>query len=411
MKPRLLFISHVNPAHPRSGQQQRVYYSLKAAKRFFQITFLTLSSGNPEDLEQLRELCDDVIALPPLLLDYRTKLVYALQYICFALRTGLKKSNFIIGEVEFSPKRLESVLKDRNFDYVIFEYWYAYKSVSLFQSHGMSCILDMHDTLWKAFEQQIKTKPFPLFYKERIKRLYRQYEQHAWKSFDRIIALNKIEQNMVKGVISTNVMVDFLPMGIDLSVWEYLWIYNDSAPYRVGFYGSLSSKVNIDSALRCLEKIMPIIWEKKPGAEFWLIGNHPADALLQRAKTDSRIKITGYVEKVQKVIAKMGVILCPWEGVFGFRSRIIEVMAIGVPLVVSYDAIAGMGIAEGGIEVGRTNDELANHVLGLLDNKGLACQLSLNARSDVEKNYSFEDTYLKYFNRLQKRIDERSKND
>jgi len=114
---------------------------------------------------------------------------------------------------------------------------------------------------------------------------------------------------------------------------------------------------------------------------------------------------------VQKVIAKMGVILCPWEGVFGFRSRIIEVMAIGVPLVVSYDAIAGMGIAEGGIEVGRTNDELANHVLGLLDNKGLACQLSLNARSDVEKNYSFEDTYLKYFNRLQKRIDERSKND
>lgn len=405
MRPKILFISHVNPVNPRSGQQQRVHYSLKAARVFFHTTFLTLSSNLPEGLDQVNKLCDETITLDPILSTYKNKITYAFQYIYFVFRTGLKKSNFIIGEVEFSSQRLESILKGRRFDYVLFEYWYAHKSVVIFKRFGIPCILDMHDVLWRAFEQQIKKRPLPFFCKERIKRLYQQNEQTAWKSFDRIISINKFEQNIVKNVVPPNVIVDYIPMGIDLGIWEYLWKFINQGHHRLGFYGGLSSKVNVDSALRCIDKIMPIIWETDPNAEFWLIGNRPADVLLQRASQESRIKITGYVEKVHTVIAEMGVVLCPWEGVFGFRSRIIEVMAVGVPLVVSEDAIAGMGITEHAIKIGRTDTELANIALEILENEKTAQQMSLLARQDVEQKYSFESTYLDYFENLAKSLE------
>lgn len=405
MKPRLLFISHVNPANPRSGQQQRVFYSLKAARAYFYVTFLTLESDDKEDAQCLHELADEVIFLPRLFNKRTAKIRYLLSYLLFTLKTGLKTSNFVLGEIEFSPKRLMFVLENRKFDGVIFEYWYAYKSAASFRQHGIPCILDTHDILWKAFEQQVKVKPVPVFYKRRIRNLYKHQEQNAWKAFDRIITLNQLEQENIKAVVGENIPVDFLPMGIDLNQWKYLWKRKNPVSPQICFYGGLSSEANVKSALWCLDKIMPFVWLKLPSAEFWLIGNRPVNILLQRAEKDSRIKITGFVQDVAQVIAEMGVILCPWEGVFGFRSRIIEVMAVGVPLVVSEDAIAGMGIAEHAIKIGRTDAEIANNALEILENENMAQQMSLLARQDVEKKYSFESTYLDYFENLAKSLE------
>lgn len=407
MKPRLLFISHVNPSNQKSGQQQRVYYSAKAAKEFFHTTLLTLGPLDNLRDASLFELFDDVIILSPTLSSFSHKMFFALPYILFHLRTGLKRSNFALGEIEFTKKHLETITAGKDFDCVILEYWHAYKGISLFQEHGLPCILDMHDVQWKTFELQLKGKKYPTFYKKRIISLYRKNEELAWKTFNRIIAINQIEQKLVKSIVTPSTEVDFLPMGIDLTKWLYLWKQNDNLPSRIGFYGGLSSDVNIKNALYCIDEIMPFIWNKYPTIEFWLIGNNPATILEERAKVDSRIKLTGYVENIQEIISQMQVILCPWEGIFGFRSRIIEVMAVGTPMIVSRDAIAGMGIADNIIKIGQTPSEFAEYALIILNNKKTAEKMSLSGRKFVEQNFSFESTYLNYFENLARFINGR----
>ena len=90
----------------------------------------------------------------------------------------------------------------------------------------------------------------------------------------------------------------------------------------------------------------------------------------------------------------MTAVLCPWIGTFGFRSRLIEVMALGVPVVVTADAIYGMELEQGsGVLVGGSDDEMARHTLALVTNRSYAHEQGALARMQVERAFSLENTY------------------
>ena len=86
--------------------------------------------------------------------------------------------------------------------------------------------------------------------------------------------------------------------------------------------------------------------------------------------------------------------LCSLKGKYGFRSRLIEAMALGVPLVVTSDAIYGMGLEdEKGISVYDSDEKIADTTVNLLLSPDFASQQSILARKQVEEKFSFEATY------------------
>ena len=104
--------------------------------------------------------------------------------------------------------------------------------------------------------------------------------------------------------------------------------------------------------------------------------------------------VTGFVDDVQSVLRSMTAVVCPWEGTWGFRSRLIETMALGVPAVVTPDAVHGMELEHGGgVLHGRTDAELAAHVLQLLSETDFQKEQSRRARERVEQLFSLEKTY------------------
>lgn len=40
----------------------------------------------------------------------------------------------------------------------------------------------------------------------------------------------------------------------------------------------------------------------------------------------------------------MALVLCPWSSTYGFRSRIVEVMSLGILVVATSDAVYGTGL-------------------------------------------------------------------
>ena len=145
--------------------------------------------------------------------------------------------------------------------------------------------------------------------------------------------------------------------------------------------------------MRCYESIMPEIWKSLPEVELWLVGSDPP-AFLRALEKDRRVRVTGYVERVQDIIRTMAVVVCPFSGTYGFRSRIIEVMALGVPMVVSPDAVYGMGMDIGrGIFLEATDKKMAQTCIDLLRNPEAARQQSQFARAQVEEKFSLQATY------------------
>lgn len=393
-KPRLLVLSHVPPFPRSAGQHQRVFYTLQAAREKFHVTFATVA-GPESDLtrEKLLTVCDDILLLPSVHgRNVASRLFHLAVGTVYATTTGLKRSNYAIGRVEFHPRRIATFLGSRAFDCVLFEYWHAAASTAVFRQRHIPCVLDMHDILWKSYSHALEPLAgFLGVWKRWAVRQYKAEEERAWTQFDAVVAINRDEERLVSGLLSGHVSVFHAPMGTDLSLWPYS--PQPSTPPRLAYYGALGGQQNEQSALRCLTQIMPAIWEKVPDAELWLVGSNPSESL-RRLGIDSRVHVTGYVEHVQQVLRTMSAVVCPWIGTFGFRSRLIEVMALGVPVVVSPDAVYGMELQEGkGVLRGRTDAELVNHVLRLITDATFAREQGKLARDQVEQVFSLENTY------------------
>lgn len=398
----LLFISHVIPINPSSGQQQRVLQMINEGRKNFKVVFLTFCQHEKiEDTQKnLSKIVDHCIVLPSI---YQRSLIHKIWYsvlsFFFQVRTGLKKSNYIIGQLELTNKRVEDALKEEKIDLVIYEYWHAWRSTSVFKDKGKPVILDMHDNLTSAYEGQLNHKVFlPKKIKHRMLEQYLREERLAWSQFDRIISINDLELDVVRDN-TTRANLFFCPMGLDLDYWNYS--YNPTVPVRLGFYGGLGSEVNSRQALFTIKKIMPILWKKLPDVELWLIGSNPAEELRNITTRESRIKVTGFLLDPRPTLASLTALFCPWEGVFGFRSRVVEVMALGVPIIASPDAVAGMGFtANSCISFASCAEEFSEKAYQLVRDQNLALRLSLEGRTEIEENFSIEATYGKLFSEI-----------
>lgn len=394
--PHLLVISTVWPFPRKAGQQQRVYYTLKALRECFHVTFLTVAPDNKvaSTHTELLEYCDEAIVLQS---QYDAtkfrKAWHKLLGTFYTLWTGLKFSNYLVGQVEFTPERLDTHVENLDFACVLYEYWHASETPVIFQKRGIPCILDMHNILWQSYARQLAAKPYlPEWWRDWRVAQYKRHEERAWEKFDALISINAAEHESVRSRMSPSVPIFYAPMGTDLSSWPYSW--SPVEPRRVAYYGGLGSPHNQKDALFCYEQIMPEIWRQEPSTELWLVGSNPPEFLQQLSRQDSRVVVTDFVPIVQDVLKTMTAILCPWSGTYGFRSRLVEVMALGIPVIASPDAVYGMGMDDKkGIFLEETSQGMVAAVLKLFQDTQFAQRQSRLARSQMEEKFSYEATY------------------
>jgi glycosyltransferase involved in cell wall biosynthesis len=251
----------------------------------------------------------------------------------------------------------------------------------------------MHDILWQAYARHLQASALPpVWWKQWAVRQYRAAEQAAWSKFDALIAINAEEQTYVRNLLADRVPVFYAPMGIDLEQWPYCWTPSD--PPRIAYYGGLGNPHRQRDALHCYEALMPPIWRRFPAAQLWLVGSDPPAALFELTRREPRVRVTGFVEKVQEVLKTMTLLLCPWSGTYGFRSRLIEVLALGVPVVASAEAAYGMELSSGqGIFLVQSDAQLAQTCIDLLSDPALLRSQSRLARNQVQERFNFDATY------------------
>jgi glycosyltransferase involved in cell wall biosynthesis len=394
--PRLLVLSHVLPFPGSAGQEQRVRETLAAARPTFHVTFATSAPAQEHAAlrTKLAPYCDDVILLPSTF--HRSLAHRAFHHAtgaAYALATGLKSSNYIIGRLEFAPGRVASLLRGRRFDVALFEYWHAAASTRVLQEHGVRCVLDMHDILWKGREQRLRERTvIPAALRDASVARYKRAEEHAWTLFDGVVAINEEERDHVRTHVATHVPVFYAPMGTDLDKWCYRW--SPATPPRLAYYGGLGTSHNQRSAVQCYRDIMPLVWKAHPDAELWLVGSNPPEELRGLAAADARVTVTGFVPDPRATLASMTAVLCPWRGTYGFRSRLVEVMGLGVPVVASPDAVAGMGMTVGnGLFLAEEATEFAGAASRLIREPEFARRQSRLAREQTERSFSLDNTY------------------
>jgi len=354
--------------------------------------------------EEMNELCDEVIWLRD---KYKRNILsrffYKAASILYCFITGLKTSNYYIGKLWFTENAISKALKKKVIDIVIYEYFHAWESANYFKKQNIPVILDTHNILWQSYLAQYKhNNILPNFLKGYYFRKYKETEERIWSFFDEVIAINTCEQVYIKSKVSASTNVPLIYMGIDVSAWQYSWL--PASPVRLAFYGGLGSPHNARSAIACAKEIMPEIWKEFPETELWLIGSNPTEEV--KSLESDKIHITGFIKDVAPLISTVSIMLCPWEGKYGFRSRIIEVMSLGVTVVASRDAVYGMDMEHGiGIYLNDSSSEMIDQCIRLLRDRPALTKQSKLASDEVKSRYSFESTYLAGFQELYKKVE------
>lgn len=130
-----------------------------------------------------------------------------------------------------------------------------------------------------------------------------------------------------------------LPNGIDLDVWHRT---TPTLGTRVVLVGNLGYRPNADAAVLLVEDVMPHVWDRVPDAEVEVVGVGAGRELTARL-SGPRVSVTGAVPDVRPHLDGAAVVVAPLRVATGIQNKLLEAMAMEVPVVTSSVAAAGLG--------------------------------------------------------------------
>jgi glycosyltransferase involved in cell wall biosynthesis len=141
---------------------------------------------------------------------------------------------------------------------------------------------------------------------------------------------------------------------------------------------------------------MPLIWEKKKNVKLMVVGSNPPEEI-HALTSDPRVTVTGYVKDVRDFLAMGRAVVLPLRMEYGHRGRIFEVMAMGIPTVITPQGIKGMEINNGeGLLIEDSSQSFARAVLTILEDPSYAEELGMRGRKIVLEKFSMEATYNRF---------------
>ena len=167
------------------------------------------------------------------------------------------------------------------------------------------------------------------------------------------------------------------------------------------FYGSLSNQFNKKALKLLIHQIIPSLRKVYPALKVIFLGARPPE-WLQRMHNGRDFTVTGFVEDIRPFIAGSYLSVLPLSTASGFRGRAIELMALGVPVIGTHNALDSIGITTG-VDGYITDDvnEMIKLALDLFQDRELRHHISLNAKKLVSEKYSIEATFGKLSGTIQ----------
>jgi glycosyltransferase involved in cell wall biosynthesis len=160
------------------------------------------------------------------------------------------------------------------------------------------------------------------------------------------------------------------------------------ASSEIVFVGSYDYRPNAAAARELVHEIIPRVRSQEPRATLTLVGRHPPQDL--RGLVEPWCRVTGQVPSVEPFVHAARVMIVPVRLGSGTRLKILEAMALGVPVVATSFGVGGLDLVAGEHAlIAESPTDLAQLALRVLADDGLASALSVRARHLVETRYDW----------------------
>ncbi len=311
----------------------------------------------------------------------------------------------------FKSKKLNTVLNDFLYSHDIDVIHTQHLRMSQYTSeiHSVKTILDLPDAYslyWKRRCEMNSNFLLNAFEKREFKKV--QSYESIIKKFDlTLVCSGEDKEHLMKEHSANN--IEILHNGVDTDTFISSSHNYDLDDY-ITFSGNMSYYPNIDAALYFAKEIFPEVKKQFPKVKFRIAGQSPVKAINELQSDD--IIVTGFVKSIQNEYSSSSLAVSPVRVGAGTMNKVLEPMAMGVPVLMSHVGFKGLG-AEAGRDVlfaGNTDEFIAG-AIRLLSDRALRQSIGESGKSLVLNNFSWETISLRLEEYCNKLLNTPSSND
>jgi len=221
----------------------------------------------------------------------------------------------------------------------------------------------------------------------RLARL-RPYELALFRRMDRVLVLTPQERYQLQQH-APDLRLSVVPSGVDTR--HFAPPAAPGQPDGLLFTGFYTDEPNRDAIKWFVTQVWPSVRATHPEIFFYIVGPHPTAAMLDMARRDPRLVVTGEVDDIRRYMARAYAFVCPVRMGSGMRGKILEALAFGLPVVTTSLGAEGFSAQNGeNCLLADTPEIMARHISLLLDDPGLRRRLARQGREQVVARYSWE---------------------
>ncbi len=377
---KILFVCHRLPFPPKRGGKIRpfnIIRHLKESGHHVTVGSLARSEEEMAEGQPLREYCDkllvgqinpaaavtQMIARLPTLVPSSMGYFYS-RSLHRQIREELDRSSYDLVFVHCSS---------------VAQYVRSAESVPSILDFG-----DMDSQKWLDYSTY-RRFPLSMGYWLEGNKLCRE-EKRLARQFDMSTCTTQAELETLRD-FNAAPQTDWFPNGVDAEFFSPTDTSYD--PNQICFIGRMDYYPNQRAMLYFCNDVLPLIQARRPATKLTIVGAEPTVEILKLAGREG-ISVTGTVPDVRDYVSGSALSVAPLAIARGTQNKILESMAMGVPVICSQNAAGGVDARPGEhLLVAASLEEYVEKTVMLLENADLRRKLSVAGRQRVLSSHSW----------------------
>ena len=377
----VLFLCHRLPYPPKRGGKIRPFNMIRHLGRSHRVTVATVARTRDElrEGQALREYCHEL---------HVGLVTEPAGWSRFALYAATPyPSTFAYFYSPSLWRTVRGLLGREGFDAIVVHC----SSMGPYVAHHAGCrkVMDFGDAdseKWLEYAARARA-PLSLGFRWEGVRV-RRYERWLGQRFDACSVISAREREVLQGHVERPLHV--IPNGVDL---EYFRPSPGASAYqrrRVVFTGNMSYAPNVAAVRRLAADILPRLRSRHPDVELYIVGMDPSPQV-RRLADGRRVVVTGRVDDVRPYLESAAVAVAPLDVARGLQNKVLEAMAMRVPVVASPAAAQGIDAVPGrDLLVAAEPEAFAEAVGSLLADPGRRDCYAEAGRACVAANHNWD---------------------
>jgi len=377
---RILYLAHRVPYPPDKGEKIRAYHQLAylAGRHTLHLAALADTPDDVEHAKALSPLCATVDVV------YRSRRTAQLHALA-AIPTGRSLSVAAFDSGALRRRVRERLSANRPDAIVAYTCPMATYVADVTGIPRLLDFVDLDSEKYRAYAARLRF-PQSFVYGLEAGRLSR-VEIDMARRFEAATFVSEAEAALLRPHVPGKT-IRVLPMGVDLDYFRPGG-ERPTPGCNIVFTGVMDYFPNVDAVRHFAIDIMPVLRRLEPTATFTIVGRRPSPAVRELERREG-IRVTGEVSDVRPYFEGARAAVAPFRIARGVQSKVLEAMAMGVPVVAAPIALQGLPVGEeDGVRRAADPEAFASALHALFRDDALWLKESRAARRYVEVRHQW----------------------